>query len=213
MKREAMIQFHKDSISQAAEKLFFNKGVEKTTVDDIARAAEYSKATIYVYFRSKEDIYDYMVSNAMKLLLQQIKIGIDSGSNALEQYQEICAKLVDFSNEHPTYLQSLLKPIAFDEESRKKSPALEDIFATGELINEQIGIMINNGIKQGLFREDVQALPTGILFWSTLSSAIELANNKEDYILSRMGLAKQEFLEFAFRTLAQSVLKEGVKYE
>lgn len=55
-KKQALTEFHRGSILAAAERLFAEKGTEKTTMDDIAREAEYSKATLYVYFQSKEEI-------------------------------------------------------------------------------------------------------------------------------------------------------------
>jgi len=47
----------RNDIIVAAEKLFFLKGYEHTTVDDIVKEAEFSKSTIYNYIRSKEELF------------------------------------------------------------------------------------------------------------------------------------------------------------
>ena len=47
---------HRARISDAAQRLFSQRGVTSVTVDDIAREAGYSKATLYVYFQDKEEI-------------------------------------------------------------------------------------------------------------------------------------------------------------
>jgi len=44
------------SILEAAEGLFERYGYRKTTVDEIAQAAGLGKGTIYLYFKSKEDL-------------------------------------------------------------------------------------------------------------------------------------------------------------
>ena len=62
-KKEALEQFNRDNILGAAKELFESKGVEKTTMDDIAALADYSKSTIYVYFKSKEEIYNSIVED------------------------------------------------------------------------------------------------------------------------------------------------------
>lgn len=49
-------QAHRDSISAAALRLFVAQGYGQTTVDDIARAAHVSRATVFRHFGSKEDI-------------------------------------------------------------------------------------------------------------------------------------------------------------
>ena len=67
-KKQALTEFHRGSILAAAERLFTEKGTEKTTMDDIAREAEYSKATLYVYFQSKEEIINAILLSGMLLL-------------------------------------------------------------------------------------------------------------------------------------------------
>ena len=47
----------KTEIINAAEKIFFKKGFENSTMDDIAKEAEFTKKTLYSYFKSKEELY------------------------------------------------------------------------------------------------------------------------------------------------------------
>jgi hypothetical protein len=55
-RKEREKQQRRNDIIDAAEKLFFAKGHDNTTVDDIAKEAELSKGTVYLYFSSKEDL-------------------------------------------------------------------------------------------------------------------------------------------------------------
>ena len=47
---------HRENIASVASKLFAERGISSTSMDDIAKAAGYSKATLYVYFENKEEI-------------------------------------------------------------------------------------------------------------------------------------------------------------
>ena len=49
------------SILSAAKKLFFSKGYLKTTMDEIAFEAQISKPTVYQYFRTKDELYSYLM--------------------------------------------------------------------------------------------------------------------------------------------------------
>ena len=49
-KENRLVRFNRQNILEAAERLFAEKGVRQTTMDDIAKAADYSKSTVYVYF-------------------------------------------------------------------------------------------------------------------------------------------------------------------
>ena len=57
---------HRENIVSAASALFMEKGIAATSMDDIAKAAGYSKATLYVYFENKEEIVGILVLNSMK---------------------------------------------------------------------------------------------------------------------------------------------------
>ena len=48
-------------ILQAAKKVFFSKGYQRTTMDEIAFEAEISKPTIYQYFRTKDELYSALM--------------------------------------------------------------------------------------------------------------------------------------------------------
>ncbi len=47
----------KNHMVNAAEKIFLQKGFERSTMDDIAKEAEFTKKTIYSYFKSKDELY------------------------------------------------------------------------------------------------------------------------------------------------------------
>ena len=64
----------RERIIKAATQLFSQKGYDVTRVSDIATAADVNKALIYYYFKSKEDILDYMVHS---LLNNAVSITMD----------------------------------------------------------------------------------------------------------------------------------------
>ena len=68
---------HRENIAAAASALFMEKGTTATSMNDIAKAAGYSKATLYVYFENKEEIIGFLVLDSMKRLGDEIEIGFD----------------------------------------------------------------------------------------------------------------------------------------
>ena len=56
-RREREKEQRRNDIIDAAERVFFNKGLENATMDDVAEHAELSKGTLYLYFKSKEELY------------------------------------------------------------------------------------------------------------------------------------------------------------
>ncbi len=58
-KREKDLRIN--GILSAAKKVFFAKGYQRTTMDEIALEAEISKPTIYQYFRTKDELYSALM--------------------------------------------------------------------------------------------------------------------------------------------------------
>ena len=50
-------EFRKEQIIKAALHVFKYNGIEKATMDEIAKQADFGKATLYYYFSSKEEIF------------------------------------------------------------------------------------------------------------------------------------------------------------
>jgi AcrR family transcriptional regulator len=65
-----------DFILDAAKKMFGRYGVEKTSMDEIARMARVAKATIYNYFGSKDRVY----MEVLRREVHEIVAGISSSA-------------------------------------------------------------------------------------------------------------------------------------
>lgn len=206
-KKAALEQFHRDTISGVADRLFAEKGIEKTTMDDIAKEAEYSKATLYVYFKSKDEIFHYITLKGMQMLHDKFTRVLETQQGAIEQYMAICKALGVFYEEYPVYFQSMLETIASDTESRLRSETLEAIYQAGELLNGDIESLIHKGIEEEVFKKELPSLPTGMVFWASLSGIVSLAGKKRDYISQSTGMTREDFMDFGFKMLLQSILK------
>ncbi len=56
-KKQLVTEFRTSEILQAARRVFGEKGYDRATIDDIARAARVAKGTVYLYYPSKRDVY------------------------------------------------------------------------------------------------------------------------------------------------------------
>ncbi|MDY5814280.1 MAG: TetR/AcrR family transcriptional regulator [Bacteroides sp.] len=56
-----------------ARQLFAKKGIENTTMNDIALASGKGRRTLYTYFKSKEELYDAVSESELELLSQTMK--------------------------------------------------------------------------------------------------------------------------------------------
>lgn len=202
---------HRENIVSAASVLFLEKGIAAASMDDIAKAAGYSKATLYVYFENKEEIVGIIVLNSMKKLCDYISSALLQQETTKSRYEFICRGLVQYQEEFPFYFKMVLDKINIDFESRNYLPEEKETYQIGEEINEKLKDFLVSGTKRGDLRDDLKIMPTIFHFWGMLSGLIQFASNKEEYIENVLHLSKNQFLEYGFDMLYRSIEKEGVK--
>ncbi len=196
---------HRENIVSAASSLFMEKGIAAVSMDDIAKAARYSKATLYVYFKNKEEIVGILVLNSMKKLYDYISSALTQHKTTKSRYDLICRGLVQYQEEFPFYFKMVLDKINIDFESQDYLPEEKETYQIGEAINEKIKNFLLSGMEKGDLRGDLEIMPAIFNFWGMLSGIIQLATNKEEYIKKSMGLSKNEFLEYGFSLVYHSI--------
>ena len=200
---------HREKIASAASVLFMERGIAATSMDDIAKAAGYSKATLYVYFENKEEIVGILALDSMKKLYHYIASALEQQQTTKEQYNFICRGLIQYQEEFPFYFKMVLDKINIDFERHDYLPEEKETYQIGEEINEKIKEFLISGIDKGDLRGNLKIMPTIFNLWGMLSGLIQFAANKEEYIKKTMGLSKIQFLEHGFHMLYCSIADKG----
>jgi len=208
-RKKELQSVHRRMISTAAEQLFMKKGIENTTMNDIAQTSGYSKATLYVYFKNKEELVGILVLESMRKLYDYICSALQESNDTKERYKKICHALVKYEEEFPFYFKLALETINIDFETTNFLPEEKETFLVGEQINDLLAVFLKAGIEKGDFRSDIEIMPTIFSFWGMLSGLIQIAVNKEAYIEQSMKKSKMEFLSYGFELLYHSVLIGG----
>lgn len=203
--KEKLVEFNRNNILEAAERLFSEKGVKETTMDDISKAADYSKSTIYVYFKSKEEIYNHIIFSHMCHLRETIDSCVNVPESFEKCYFQICHAFTETYEQYPFYFESIMGDISVDETELSECGILRQIYDEGERINDGMLKLFEKGVREKYLREDIQILPAVFMLWASLVNTIKLANQKEKYIVKRMGMSKPEFLEYSFGLLIWSI--------
>jgi AcrR family transcriptional regulator len=204
-KREQLTEFNRNNILEAAQKLFEEKGLLLTTMDDIAKKADYSKSTIYVYFKSKDEIYNHIVYKSMLMLENNLSESIGSSDEYEKYFFTICNTLVKFQEEYPLYFESITGKIEISKTAFENQPILFDIYKVGEDINQIISKLLKRGIADNYFRKDLEPLTTMFALWASICGIISMASHKEAYLEDKATISKKAFLSYSFQMLLNSI--------
>jgi AcrR family transcriptional regulator len=77
-------------ILDEAQKLFRHFGWAKTTMEDIAKAAGKGKSTLYYYYKSKEEIFDAVVTREMEEVFRLLRDEVGKVESAEEKLHTLC---------------------------------------------------------------------------------------------------------------------------
>ena len=201
-RKERLIELHTTCVLEVAEELFEKKGFDAVSMDEVAFNTGISKSTVYVYFKSKQIIWDSIVCKYMELLLEDAKKAADGEGSFEDIYYRLCFDIADKFEKHPLFCKGTLGKISVDMEQE----LYKKIYDIGEQTNEEIARFIRSGIEEGKVRKDIDIYPAVIMMWSSISGIISMANDKEEYLKIRFNMSKDEYLKKAFQMLLEGAL-------
>ena len=114
----------KEIIITTSQKLFSRFGLNKTTVDEIAKLAHVAKGTIYHHFQSKEQIFEEVIEKEAIFLYNEIKKNVDNMKSPKEKLRTFVIMrfkhLKNLANYYSALKDDYLSHYAFIEKARKK---------------------------------------------------------------------------------------------
>ena len=140
----------KETIIEAAIRVFAGKGFYNSKVADVAKAAGVADGTIYLYFKNKDDLLISLFETKMEQILQRFNV-------ILEKIISPPEKLMEFIQLHFEMIEED-KDLAevFQVELRQSSKFLKD-YHNQKFIDflNLIGSIIHEGQKNGQFRPEI----------------------------------------------------------
>ncbi|HCY77215.1 MAG TPA: hypothetical protein DHV28_14945 [Ignavibacteriales bacterium] len=144
-----MANDRKIQIIKAAAKRFARHGLNKTTLDEVARDIRIGKATIYHYFASKDDLYFSALKWECDLFLEQVKIIFESESNPITKKLASYSTLKESVSENNKLIYEALLSYFREKFFDKEKEILNDLFnKETELIKQFLTKYFSQKIKK-----------------------------------------------------------------
>ncbi|MCK4750411.1 MAG: TetR/AcrR family transcriptional regulator [Bacteroidales bacterium] len=197
-------QQRREEIVQAAEKVFFSNGFERSTMDDIAEQAELSKGTLYLYFKSKEDLHMAVARKAIVLLNTITNAVLEVKGNALEKLIHMGRACIRFSDTHPDHMKAIMTLEGFELQSISYS--LEEI---QELIYKEspvgmVMLIVEQGVKEKLIRADIAPHLIAHTLWMQVLSVIRFVTMKKS-LFEMLDLSPAQVYESHFELVLNGI--------
>ena len=203
-RKEREKQQRREQIILAAEKVFISRGFGQATMDDIAESAELSKGTLYLYFKSKEDLHVTVAVKAIDLMNRETSEIKDMEGNAVQKLVKLGWAFIDFSKKYPDRMKSILFLEGLDMQRISMSVSdLRSVIYKGSPV-ALVMEFVEQGVKENSIRKDV---PAGIIantLWVQMLSVIQLVTRKKG-LIEMIGITPEKLYESHFELVLNGV--------
>ena len=197
-------QRRREEIIDAAEKVFFGQGIENSTMDDVALEAELSKGTLYLYFKSKEDIHWAITHRGVKGLLTKMEKIVDKNKNAVENLLIIADSFIKFTQDEKQLANSILFFEGCDiEKLNIDHDQIRDSFLNDSPIH-LVTEFVQEGIEQNLIRSDIPVNILSNILWSQLIGVLQVAKRKKE-LFDLVNITREELIENHFKIVLNGI--------
>jgi len=184
-RKEREKEIRRDEIMKTGEKLFIEKGFNNATMDAIAAACELAKGTLYLHFKSKEELLSAIMHKSLTVLYDLMikhQAGID---NPIERLRALGDAHLEFYKQNPEYFRLVSEvhmPGKFHPDINDKMHILlhERIKSIWDI---NMGI-IRDGKEMGIFKESADPLEVAISLWAISTVMINVYDFR-NYILEK----------------------------
>ena len=180
-------QARRRRIQEAARTVFAERGYAGASIELIARAAQLSVGAIYLYFRSKEDLYTSLIEDTLTVFdvdMAQVREEAEV-SRRLRETWSILVRWAEKDAEGPRILRLLAQPAIRPQLSDE---VVASVSAGIGRIQDHIGASVADGIHAGIYRQ-VNAREIADLAWSVLLGSLDAAEMQGSLGLSTEALA------------------------
>ncbi len=193
-RKERERERRRQQIIVAAKRIFKEKGFGRATMEDIAKEAELSPGTLYLYFKNKEDLYASLSLRILQYLGIRIEHVDRDAGDALAKLDELIEAMYDVYDFDPIMIINLFH-LQSSETLKNLSPQLMlEINTLSKKSIASIARIFEDGIEQGMII-DRHPVALADIFWSLFSGVIlwesskKIIDGSKDYLRETLGAA------------------------
>ena len=193
-------------ILYASKFLFKTKGYINTTMLDIAEESELSRRTIYIYFKSKEEISYQVMREAHEALRTAIASSIEGHQGTgLEKILAIRDAYIDFYRNH---LDQLLFILYYDFRANERSidhDESQNYFAMIQSLIDLLVTALEEGCRDGSIRPLPDVRKTALTAITMIQSSMQKIAIRKDWIREQHSMDDSEVVDEMFALLISAI--------
>jgi AcrR family transcriptional regulator len=210
-RKEREKELRREAIIDAAEKVFFSKGFSSATMDEVAETAELSKGTLYLYYKSKEDLLLAVHLRGEEVMYRLFKEAVSTNEPTLKRIINLGEAYYRFFLDHRDYFRSF----QFLESPQLHKQASEEMLAAcqteGQKVWQLVSGLIQEGIDEGLFEPDLDPIQASIILWSSGNALMRQMDMSGEYWENVMHVNLEDTMRKSYQFIIEGMLRHSVR--
>ena len=194
-----MVSKTRDILIEVARQLFARKGIENTTMNDIAEASDKGRCTIYTYFKNKREIYNAVVQSESSQMLARLQELLKQPLTPEQKLMNFI--FIRFESVKEIVLRNGSLRAGFFRDVRKVERARRSTSAQEFSILKQI---LSEGVQKGMFRIKHIDQTTTIMLYSL--HGLDVPYIRNDF--SEMGIERMTLREYIRDFIMNGIKKQ-----
>jgi AcrR family transcriptional regulator len=196
----------RELILRSAQKVFLTKGFEQTTIEDIAAEAELSKGALYLYFKSKEELYMAVFRKGLERLYEQMDaLRADFGKVEAERLlRRLMEVYYNFFHRNPEFVYTTSQVYHGRIQEKVAEETWVAVVNLGKDCLEVLVETITQGVQDGTFRK-VDCRKTANCLWAATTGVMIMAEDEPGPRV--IDFSQRELLDQTFELFFYSLRK------
>jgi AcrR family transcriptional regulator len=198
-RKEREKERRRQQIIVAAKRVFSEKGFNKATMEDIAKEAELSPGTLYLYFKNKEELYASLSLRILQYL--HIRVTHVNKETTLSPDQKLAAlmeAMYDVYDFDPLIIINMFHLQSSETLKNLSESLLTEIKELSQKSIGAIAKIFQEGMDKGIY-VDRHPVALADIFWSMFSGVVlweaskKIISSEKDYLRSTLATAFELF--------------------
>lgn len=199
-RKQKDIENRRNEILDAVERIYEIGNFESVTMDDIAKEAEFTKQTLYAYFKGKEEIMASIYIRAANNINQMIKAALDEKQSmtGYEMLDLMRIVFTDIAERKPLYTKMMSIFQLKDLSEFKNLGIYDEIVTKNTNLTNYMSACMNKGIHDGSIKKNTD-VKSGVLFLKALIlGTVSMVTYNEQNLMQEFNLTPMESLRGIF---------------
>ena len=199
-------EMRRQSIIDAAEQVFAQRGFEVATMTDIADQARLSRALVYFYFKDKEELALAITARGLQALRRSFERVSAKCQTGLEKATAIGQAYMDFARSQSDYFEFIARG-----EVRKFAPSPETEYerlcaSEGEKTLAVLADAVRCGVADGTIDPGLgDPAAVAVVLWGFIHGILQVAASKRNMLEKMMHLDIAGLLQGGLRLTSRAI--------